>query len=349
MQEGERFTMKSVCAPLVVPLLLVIVWSQSVLAQVLDKPKQVVADPRGLLELGLKNPFAALPADNLAVDASTKINRPEKLTATIGDVLIRIDGPKLWTLSGIDFQKSQIAVQDSAYGSVMNIKGVGILGSAHFLDVPGKPGEVEKEQISLVQFFLDEQPVTEIAPTMNLTGKSFRMHRESNIRAVQLTSTVTLRDGVLTETARMKTSETVELKVSYPLMYAWSPAMSQYLFGNEKGVQKRGVFLMEPAKPTEGLEKTSRWMAVYNSRDRKGAVLYVTQHAATEDAWLQFTDAPGVYRKLRLMSFSEKTMPAGFDGTFQVAVGFFAANDNHDWESLARQRMQQLQSLVGKQ
>lgn len=300
-----------------------------------------------LLALGM-NPVAALWADDTPVHASAKIARPEKLTATIGDVLIRIDGPKLWTLSGIDFQSSQIAVQDSAYGSVMNIKGVGILGSAHFLDVPGKPGEVEKEQVSLVQFFLDERPVTEITPTMNLTGKSFRMNRESKIRTVQLTSSVTLRDGVLMETARMQATEAVDLRVSYPLMYAWSPAMSQYLFGDDKGVQKRGVFLSEPAKPTEGLEKSSRWMAVYNVKDQKGAVLYVMQQPSKHDAWLQFTDAPGVYRKLRLMIFSEKTMPAGFDGTFQSAVGFFTATDN-DWETVARQRMQQLQSLVATQ
>lgn len=26
---------------------------------------------------------------------------------------------------------------------------------------------------------------------------------------------------------------------------------------------------------------------------------------------LQFTDAPGIYRKMRLMSLSEKTMPTG--------------------------------------
>ncbi len=38
-------------------------------------------------------------------------------------------------------------------------------------------------------------------------------------------------------------------------------------------------------------------------------------------------------------------MPAGFDGTFQVAVGFFTAMDN-DWETPARQRVRQLQSLV---
>ena len=297
-----------------------------------------------LLMLGM-NPVATLRADDTPVRASAKIARPEKLTATIGDVLIRIDGPKLWTLSGIDFQNSQIAVQDSAYGSVMNISGVGILGSAHFLDVPGKPGEVEKEQVSLVQFFLDERPVMEITPTMNLTGKSFRMNRESKIRAVQLNSSVTLRDGVLIETVRIRTAEAVDLRVSYPLMYAWSPAMSAYLFGDDKGIQKRGDFLTEPAKPTEGLEKSSRWMAVYDAKAKKGAVLSVTQRPATEETWLQFTDAPGIYRKLRLMIFSEKTMPAGFDGTFQVAVGFFTATDN-DWETPASERMQQLQSML---
>lgn len=280
-----------------------------------------------------------------ARSASASSARPEKLTATIGDVLIRIDGSKLWTLSGVDFQKSEIAVQDSAYGSVLNIQGVGILGSAHFLDVPGKPGEVEKEQVSLVQFLLDERPVTEITPTMNLTGKSFRMDRESKIRAVQLTSRVTLRDGVLLESVRMRTTEAVDLKVSYPLMYAWSPQMSKYLFGNDSGIQKRGAFLHETAKPTEGLEKASRWMAVYNANDQSGAVLYVMQQPSKEDLWLQFTDAPGVYRKLRLMCFSEKIMPAGFDGTFQLAVGFFSANDT-DWEEVARQRMLQLQSLT---
>jgi hypothetical protein len=273
--------------------------------------------------------------------ASAKIERPEKLTVTIGDVLIRIDEPKLWTLSGIDYLKLPIAVQESAYGSVINIKGVGFLGSAHFLDVPGKPGEIEKEQVSLVEFFLDGRPIREITPTMTVSGKSFHMDRESKIRTVQLKSSVVLRDGVLIESVRMRTTEAIDLKVSYPLMYAWSPEMSAYLFGNDSGVQRRGVFVGETAKATEGLEKTSRWMAVYNAKEKQGAVLYVLQHPAKEDVWLQFTDAPGIYRKLRLMSFSEKTMPAGFDGTFQTAVGFFTATDN-DWETIALQRAHQL-------
>ncbi len=271
--------------------------------------------------------------------------RPDKFTVTVGDVLIRIDGPKMWTLSGIDYQAFPIAVQESAYGSILNIRGVGALGSAHFLDVPGKPGVVEKEQVSLVQLFLDEQPLTEITPAMNVSGKSFRMQRESKIRAIDLVSSITLRDGVLTETVRMRTTEAVDLRLCGAMMYAWSPVMSKYLYGDDKGIQKRGEFLGDSAKPGEGNEKASRWVAVYNPREQKGAVLYVAQSPMNAGVCLQSTDAPGVYRKVRLLSFLEQTMPAGFDGTFQTAVGFFTAADN-GWEIVAQQRMEQLKSLA---
>jgi hypothetical protein len=271
--------------------------------------------------------------------------RPDKLTVTVGDVLIRIDGPKMWTLSGIDYQKFPIAVQESAYGSILNIRGVGALGSAHFLDVPGKPGAVEKEHVSRVQFFIDDQPVTDITPTMNLAGTSFRMERESKIRAVDLTSSVTLRDDVLIDTVRMRTKEAVDLRLCGAMMYAWSPAMEKYLYGDDRGIQKRGEFLGDSAKAGEGNEKTSRWVAVYSPREQKGAVLYVTQSPMRAGVCLQSTDAPGVYRKVRLLSFLEQTMPAGFDGTFQTAVGFFTAAES-DWETIAQRRVQQLKSLA---
>lgn len=271
--------------------------------------------------------------------------RMDSLTAVVGDVSFRIDGPKLWTLSGIEFQKTVLAVQDSAYGSVVNIKGVGYLGSAHFLDVPNKPGEVEKELVTQVQFFLDDQPLSEITPRMNVAGKSFRMERSSKIRAIAVDSSVVVRDGMLMESARMRTTEPVELKVTYPLMYAWTPSATAYLFGDDKGIQKRGIFLPDDAKPGEGLEKSSRWMAVYDAPSGKGAVCYVVRHPSTADAWLQFTDAPKIYRKLRLMSFIETTIPAGFDGTFQTAIGFFNAPEV-DWEAKALLRMAELKSLA---
>lgn len=270
-----------------------------------------------------------------------QVERPDKLTVTVGDVLIRIDGPKLWTLSGVDFQKSTMAVQESAYGTVLNLRGVGALGSAHFLDIPGKPGMVEKEHVSRLQLFVNDQSVSEVTSTMELSGKSFRIRRESTIRDVMLTSTVTLRDGVLIESARLQTSKTVDLKVVYPLMYAWSSQMTDYVFGDANGIQKQGKFIADAGKSGEGVERTANWMGVYNAAQGRGAVLLITQQPQVEPAVLQFTDAPGIYRKVRLMTFVEKVMPPKYDGTFEVAVGFFTA-PQLDWHKVALKRVHQL-------
>ena len=54
-------------------------------------------------------------------------DRPNSLTIRIGDVAARIDGPKLWTLSRIDYQSNIMAIEDSAYGTVFTIRDVGSL------------------------------------------------------------------------------------------------------------------------------------------------------------------------------------------------------------------------------
>ena len=303
-----------------------------------------VIDRSGLLLIVLQFCSMICSADEQQ-PSDTEAVRPDLVNCAIGNVTFQIDGPKLWTLSGIEYKTHSIATRDSAYGAVLNIEGVGLLGTAHFLDVPGQPGKVEKESLTQLQFFVDASRVTPDLPQANLSGKSFRLKRSSVIRAVHLESEVFVENDVLIETVRMRTQEDVRLKLSYPLMYAWSPSMTDYLFGDDTGVLKRGSFLPEGAKPGEGLERTARWMAVYDSANRYGAVCLLRQHPASEDVWFQYTDAPGVYRKLRLMSFSEKTMPAGFAGTYQSAIGFFQAEPNA-WEDAAIDRLRGLRGLA---
>lgn len=278
---------------------------------------------------------------------SSKPTRPETLTITVDDILTRVDGPKMWTLSGIDYQKTVMAVEDSAYGTVVTYPGAQHLGTAHFLDVPGKPGEVEKENVTELKFYVDEKQVTDVSPHMNLAGNSFRMERKSTIRTLQLSSTAEVRDGVLVETAHLQTVEPIKLQSSYPLMYAWTPAATMYLFGDDKGVQKRGTFKPDGEKAGEGLEKTARWMAVYEPVSGKGGVCYLVRRPENADGWFQYTDAPGIYRKLRIMSFVDSTIPAGFDGTFQSIVGFFNAAPA-DWEAAAQKRVEELRAYSAK-
>ncbi len=270
--------------------------------------------------------------------------RPELVNCEIGNVSFQIDGPKLWTLSGINFKSHSIATTDSAYGTVLNIDGVGLLGTAHFLDVPGQPGKIEKEDVTELQFFVDGRQIRLDVPQANLKGQSFRLKRSSMIRTIRLESVVAVEDDMVVETVRIKAETGTRLKLCYPLMYAWSPTMTDYLFGDDTGIQKRGSFLPEGAKPGEGLERTARWMAVYDSTTQSGAVCWLRQRPESEDVWFQYTDAPGVYRKLRLMSFSEKTMPAGFGGTYQSIIGFFDAKPIA-WEDTAISRLQGLREL----
>ena len=281
--------------------------------------------------------------DQTSAESAPIQKRPDLLTAVVGDIRVRIDGPKLWTLSGFDHRDNVIAVEESAYGYVVNFSGGGFLGSAHFLDVPGKPGEIEKENVTRVRFFLDQMPLKDLADALSVSGTSFRLERDSTIRGIQLNSSVTVSDNVLVETARIRAAADVDVTLVYPMMYAWTPQATAFLFGDDQGIQKRGQFLEPNAKPSEGLEKAARWMAVYNRTSGLAAVCYVVKQPHQEDAWLQYTDAPGVYRKLRLMSFSEKTIPAGFDGTFQTAVTFFSASEDH-WEQEAWQKIPKIKS-----
>ena len=105
--------------------------------------------------LALLPPMLQPALQTRAAQSITQTNRPTSLTAKVGDVLVRIDGPKLWTLSRIEYKGALLGVEDSAYGTVVNIRNVGNLGTAHFLDVPGHPGEVEKEQVHELRFFID--------------------------------------------------------------------------------------------------------------------------------------------------------------------------------------------------
>jgi len=279
--------------------------------------------------------------------ATDELRRPESLTVAVGDVVIRIDGPKMWTLSRIDYRKTIMAIEDSAYGSIFTIRDVGALGSAHFLDVPGKPGEVEKEDVTRLEFLLDDQPVTEITPQMNLAGESFRMDRRSQIRSIELDSRLSLEGGVLIEAVRVRSKTAVDLRIAAAAMYAWTPTATMYLFGDDEKLLSRGTFLPDDAKPTEGGDKAARWMAVYDPPSETGAVSYILQQPPGAGTWIQFTDAPGVYRKLRVLYFPEQIMPAGFDGTFQTATVFFKANEA-EWEAQAQKAAGELQALAAK-
>jgi hypothetical protein len=189
---------------------------------------------------------------------------------------------------------------------------------------------------------IDGPKMWTLLPTMKLAGDSFRMERRSKIRALDLDSTISIRDGVLIETARFRATGPIDLQSAYPWMYAWTPQATVYVFGDAHGIQKRGVFLKE-GQTTSQVVKNATWMAVFNPATRKGSVCCFLKHPPNAEGWFLLVDAPGFYRKVAAYTLVDKVVPQGFDGTYQSAVGFFTATKS-DWEERAQRRAAELQA-----
>jgi hypothetical protein len=291
--------------------------------------------------------LALVPATNSPAEEPNSrppqaANWPQQVLVTVGDIRTRIDGPKLWTLSGIDFQNAVMATEDSAYGSVLTIRNVGLLGTAHFLDVPGQPGKVEKEQVDHLRFLVDGQPVSKFTPRMTLTGQTFRMERKSRIRTVELESSVSIADGVLIETASFHATGPTDLRVAYPWMYALTHESTVYVCGDKTGIRQRGTFQTEGKTATQVIDK-SNWIAVFNPSTGKGCVCCSLKHPPSTESSFLLVDAPGIYHKVAAYTLVDTVLPTGFQGTFQSALGFFTATQSN-WETLAQHRATEIRA-----
>ena len=288
------------------------------------------------LLLHISKSIADMPSGKSSAIAA---NWPTSLTATVGDVLVRIDGPKLWTLSRIEHAGALLGIEDSAYGTVVNIRDVGFIGTAH--------KEVEPEQVTDIKFFVDGRLLESFTDQMQVHGKNFRLSRESKIRSLHLQSELQVADDQILQSVRITSDTAVDLKVMYPFMYAWTPTATNFAFGSDDGEELAGELLREKTeKPRYIIEKTARWAAVYEPASQQGTISCIVGMPHKVEGWLMLADAPEVYRKLYLVCFSEEKLPSGFDGTFKMVTGFFSAEQDR-WKDAARKKAEKFKNLSG--
>lgn len=120
------------------------------------------------------------------------VDAPARVLVHSGDVTLLIDGQRLWTPKRVDFKGVQMSTEQSAYGTVANFPGIGIIGSWHV--------DKGKEEVTELQFWTDGKPLP--APPDKLECRTFRLLRKSKIRGLDLESTVGVHDNRLYETAR---------------------------------------------------------------------------------------------------------------------------------------------------
>ena len=286
-------------------------------------------------------------------------DRPRSVTARCGDVLVRINGQKLWTLGRIEYKGTLLCVDrgGSQYGTVVSYPGVGWIGTGH--------RENEDEDVRDLRFFVDgnavgnalrgvpvsarshgtahgaaqrplptrKRPITK-GDTWKLDGKTFRMVRLSRIREFRFENTIEVRDNRIHETVVMQSEKQKSVGLIYQFMHPWTPTMTEFIAG--------GDGKDEIAKKLGGpkgfpLEHEMDWVAVYDAPTGRGIVSRLLERPKEGGAEMLLWDVNKVYRKFYLRTFVKKNgpVPAGFKGTYRLVTAFLEA-DAATWQNAAR-------------
>jgi hypothetical protein len=263
---------------------------------------------------------------------------PPSVTAVCGNLLVRIDGPKIWTLSRIEYGGTRLGIEESAYGTVFNFPDVGFIGSGH--------RDVGVEQAESVEFYLDGAPVA--APGGTLRGTSFRVVKRSRIRDVALESDVTVAGDRITERTVVRVERAVPLRFVYHFMHAWTPTATAYLAGRAGGEEVEGELRDAPETDRQFyVNREMDWIAVYDGPSGKGVVSRLVERPALGGATMKLWNVPRVYRKFYLQSFSDQVLPAGFAGTYAMVTAFFEAPAGR-WRAAARQLALELRGATAR-
>jgi len=265
------------------------------------------------------------PAERRTVDHFSVLG-PATVTAVCDEVLIRIDGPRAWTMSRIEYKGTILAIEESAYGTVFHLPEVGHIGSAH--------REVETEDVQVLEFFLDGKKISE--PPAEVQGSEFKIFKKSQIRDLTFESVVRLEKNRIYETVFLSATKDVPLTYLYNFMHPWIATTTAFLSAKSDGTEIAGDL-------KDGQEYNRKfyicqeveWMAIYDAATGKGAVSRLLEKPPIGGAETRLWNCVGVYRKFYLRSFESQTVPAHFRGTYRMVTGFFEAN-KQQWPEAAR-------------
>lgn len=281
------------------------------------------------------SPYVVCPvnASDKNMDANLeKSVGPASVKIKSGNVLIRIDGPKMWTISRIEYKDTLLGVEDSAYGTVFKFTDIGFIGTGHFLDRPDG-----KENVKQLDFYIDGKKIEN--PPEQLIAKNFKLHKQSTILDCNLDSTVELHHNFIYETAIINTAKKVPLDVMYNFMHAWIPTASDILAHSTTGQELKEKF--DDVTRKEFVLKDLEWAAVYDVNSGKGAVSFILSKPQTGGGDLLIVSASKVYRKYYLMSFANQSIPPEFVGTYKMVTAFFEAPKDK-WADMVRRVAEKL-------
>ena len=257
-----------------------------------------------------------------------------RITVHAGDISLLLRQESQWTPGRIDYRKTPMTTEKSAYGTVFNFPEVGFIGTGHL--------ENEPEDLQSLSFFGDGKKIETPSETIQ-ADQSFKLHRTSKIRDFDLESTIEIHDNKLYETATIRAHKDTPLKLVYHFMHAWKPEISEF-YTHSKGQKISGELNdLEENHRKFFINSRAPWTAVFDPTSNQFAVSKILASPALDAAAhsSKIWNVPDTYRKFYLTSFANETVPAGFTGTWRM-VTTFGRSVPENWKKNAEIKIRQL-------
>jgi hypothetical protein len=249
---------------------------------------------------------------------------PASITVQSGELLVRFDKRKFWTMNRIEFQNKLLGLdgKSSHYGTVFNFPGVGFIGTGHT--------ENESEQLVALEFYVNDKQLKQLPADGKLKAGSFKLVRSSRVRGFMIINIIRIRYNRIEEDVIIEADKTATLSLIYNFMHPWVPTMSDYLAKTTNGKIVSGSF---STSKKFVIKKAIEWVAVYQASSGLGAVSKITETPDKGGAVAMLWDqAP--YRKFYLKSFVKQTFRKNYKATYRMVTGFFYANRER-WQKKA--------------
>ena len=267
-------------------------------------------------------PFASGFEPNLGPDL-------ESVTVSCDDVTVLFRQASQWTPGRFDYKGRPMTTEKSAYGTVFSFPEIGFIGTAHL--------ENEPEKLLSLRFLINEIETPE--PRRLINCETFRLERVSKIRNFLLTNIIEIRDNRIYETATVKAESDIPLKLVYHFMHAWKPSCSHFLYRSDSDPDaEMSIELLDDDSVAKKfyIERPVEWVALFEPQSSQFGVSRLLESPEEAKPFSRIWNVPGTYRKYYLQSFSNATVPAGFEGTWQMVTAF-GESEFEQWENSARE------------
>ena len=273
-------------------------------------------------------PVLFLTVLGFACGAEEKTFAPQSFYVSSGDLKIRFDAKKFYTMNRIEYKGKLLGVDNpgSHYGTVFSFAGIGFIGTGHT--------ENQKENLKSLEAWSNGKKIGlgNLKNNEEIRSSDFRLVRKSEIKGIEISNTIEIKGNAIREEVELAPAEDVKIAFVYDFMHPWTIEMDRYAAETDDGKEENGTFIGDGKFK---VNKGFNWTAFYSASLNMGTVLRKIENSSPGKSIIMLWDKPPTYRKFYLRSSAGETLKKGAVYKLALKTGFFESQPE-EWLSVVK-------------